>query len=66
MPAHHALIHEFDTDTPHRDDDGDPLCGFYYQFADKEGQPVSGLFGPYKYKAEVENAAQRAFNRRDF
>lgn len=68
MPqAHSALIHEFDAKAPPRfDEDGELLLGFYYQFLDQASSPITGLFGPYRYKGEAEGAAKRAFDSKDY
>lgn len=67
MPAHSALIHEFDAHGPPSfDDEGDERLGFYYQFIDKQELPVTGLIGPYAFKDHAERAAQNAFRRGDF
>lgn len=65
--ATNALIHEFNTDGPVTvDDDGDQMLGYYYQFTDIDDVAIAGLIGPYLRRAEAEQAAQRAFEIRDF
>lgn len=67
MQAHSALIHEFDPKAPPRvDEDGEIMLGFYYQFLDVASQPITGLYGPYRYRLDAEGAAQRAFERHDY
>lgn len=62
-----ALIHQFDlSGTPHFDGDGDQMLGFYFQFIDEDDQPYGELIGPYAVNVEAEQAAERAFTRRDF
>lgn len=67
MPAHSALIHDFDlASVPVFDDEGDQRVGFYYQFVDAQDLPVTSLHGPYRVRVDAERAAQRAFDRRDY
>jgi len=68
MPKPHSIMmHEFSaSDTPHYDDDGDELFGFYYQFIDGDNNPLTALIGPYRYKQAAEKAALRAFSIGDF
>ena len=61
------LIHEYDPSKGvFLDDDGDPMFGFYYQFADDEDTPIGGMIGPYRYGRTAEKAAARAFDTEDF
>ena len=68
MPAvHTALIHSFDASNVLAiDDDGDTRLGFYFQFVDVDDLPVTGMFGPYKWRKQAERAARRAFAKRDY
>ena len=48
------------------DEDGDELLGFYYQFTDEYGVPLSGLIGPFSRNEEAEKAALKALELNDF
>lgn len=62
-----ALIHHFHpADPPSFDADGELMLGWYYQFIDKDEEPVSDLYGPYLDNIDAEKAAKRAFKRKDF
>ena len=61
-----ALIHEFrPSSTPTFDDDGELMLGSYYQFIDKDDQPVGKLIGPYLDNQDAEKAAETAFRLND-
>lgn len=65
--ACNCLIHEFDPALPPLfDDEGDQMLGYYFQFIDKDDNPVGELIGPYSDSRAAEKAAQRAFTSRDF
>lgn len=67
MAVSSAKIHEFEpSGPPFFDDEGDQMIGFYYQWLDENDDPISGLIGPYSGQVMVEQAASRAFARRDF
>lgn len=61
------MIHEFDlSGMPYFDIEGDQMIGFYFQITDSDDQPISDMIGPYSYRKEVEKAALRAYNKKDF
>lgn len=67
MQVSNALVHIFDAQSPpYYDDEGDQMIGCYYQWVDKDENPIGGLIGPYSDSTTAERAAQRAFDRKDF
>jgi hypothetical protein len=61
-----VLIHEFTHLSTARDEDGDIMIGFYYQFIDDNDQPIASAVGPFTYGKDAERAALHAFKTRDF
>lgn len=63
-----VMIHEFEANKlpVHLDDEGEQMIGFYFQFVDGANRPLGGLVGPYGHNGAAEEAAQHAFNKRDF
>jgi hypothetical protein len=62
------LIHNFipSSDPIIVDEEGDEMLGFYYQFADENGKPISNLVGPYQHDKAAEEAALKALELNDF
>ena len=54
----HGEIHYFPASGNFTDEDGEPLIGYYYRFADDFDIPTSVMMGPYNTGLEAEEACQ--------
>lgn len=65
-----ANIHHYEphpiTGEYHRDEDGEPLLGYYYEITDLNGIPLGLPMGPYGTPAECEQACAAAYRRGDY
>jgi hypothetical protein len=57
---HHFFPHP-DTGHVELDEEGDPQIGYYFQFIDNEGEPISRMVGPYGTLPECEAACCREY-----
>lgn len=62
-----AALHHFESGKDFKDEYGDTLEGWYYQFVKISTQePICGLYGPYSDQDEVEQACDEAWASGDY
>lgn len=56
-----ANVHHYDGST--NDEHGEPKHGYFFEFLDPTGNPITAQVGPYPTKLEVETECQAAYER---